>query len=76
MGTITLWTTFSEETAKAKVKATKTPGIQEIQKHVAQAYTDSKWRNRSEFFTGREPLANINPKEYASVVFQEEGSCF
>ena len=46
---------FSEETARAKVKAaqdawnTKNPEI------VAQAYTsNSLWRNRTEFFNGRE----------------------
>jgi uncharacterized protein len=48
---------FTEETARAKVKAaqdawnTKNPEI------VAQAYSiDSRWRNRTEFFSGREAI--------------------
>jgi len=48
---------FTEEIVRAKVKAaqdawnTKNPEI------VAQAYTpDSQWRNRTEFFNGREAI--------------------
>jgi nuclear transport factor 2 (NTF2) superfamily protein len=69
MGTITfIKPPFNEETAKAKVKAAQDAWNTRNPEYVTQAYTsDSKWIN--EFFTGREPLANINPKEYAAVVF-------
>jgi len=49
---------FTEETAREKVKAaedawnTRDPGV------VVKAYTaDSKWRNRTEFFTGRDHIS-------------------
>ena len=71
MGTITFTKPpFIEETVKAKVKAAQDAWNTRNPECIAQAYTsDSKWRNRSEFFSDRKPLANINPKEYAAVVF-------
>ncbi len=57
---------FSEETARAKVKAaqdtwnTKNPEI------VAQSYTsDSQWRNRTEFFKGREAIIEFLRRKWS-----------
>lgn len=57
---------FTEETARAKVKAaedawnTRNPDI------VAQAYTvDSEWRNRTEFFKGREAIKAFLQRKWA-----------
>jgi nuclear transport factor 2 (NTF2) superfamily protein len=57
---------FTEETARAKVKAaqdawnTKNPEI------VAQAYTlDSQWRNRTEFFNGREAIIEFLKRKWS-----------
>lgn len=48
---------FTLETAKAKVQAAEDGWNSRDPKRVAQAYSvDSKWRNRDEFFTGREAI--------------------
>lgn len=45
---------FNKESAKAKVKMAQDAWNTCNPEHVAQAYTsDSRWRNRTEFFTGR-----------------------
>ncbi len=48
---------FTEETARAKVKAAQDAWNSRDPERVALAYTeDSQWRNRDEFFTGREAI--------------------
>ncbi len=48
---------FTEETARAKVKAAEDAWNSRDPERVALAYTeDSQWRNRTEFFTGREAI--------------------
>jgi len=51
---------FTRETARAKVKAAENAWNSRDPEIAAQAYTEnSEWRNRAEFFKGREsrPLA-------------------
>jgi nuclear transport factor 2 (NTF2) superfamily protein len=48
---------FTEETARAKVQAAEDAWNTREPERVAQAYTeDSRWRNRDEFFEGREAI--------------------
>ena len=48
---------FDEETARQKVKAAEDGWNSRDPEKVAQAYTeDSEWRNRDEFFKGREEI--------------------
>ncbi len=48
---------FTEETARSKVKAAQYAWNSRDPERVALAYTeDSQWRNRDEFFTGREAI--------------------
>src|SRR6202043_3927687 len=48
---------FTLETARAKVKAAENAWNTRDPEIVAQAYTeDSDWRNRTEFFSGREAI--------------------
>src|ERR1700746_2202459 len=48
---------FTLETARAKVKAAENAWNSRNPDLVAQAYTeDSEWRNRTEFFKGREAI--------------------
>jgi uncharacterized protein len=48
---------FTAETARAKVKAAEDAWNSRDPERVALAYTpDSEWRNRAEFFTGREAI--------------------
>ena len=48
---------FTEETARAKVQAAEDAWNTRDPEKVAAAYTpDSQWRNRDEFFTGREAI--------------------
>jgi uncharacterized protein len=48
---------FNEETARQKVKAAQNGWNTRDPEKVALAYTpDSKWRNRDEFFEGREEI--------------------
>ena len=49
---------FTEDTAKQKVQAAEDAWNTRDPQRVAQAYTeDSEWRNRDEFFSGREAIA-------------------
>lgn len=55
--TQTLLPPFNEQTARAKVQAAEDAWNTRDPKVVAQAYSEnSRWRNRDEFFTGREAI--------------------
>jgi len=57
---------FTEETARAKVKAAEDAWNTRDPEIVAQAYTiDSQWRNRTEFFTGREDIKEFLRRKWA-----------
>jgi nuclear transport factor 2 (NTF2) superfamily protein len=48
---------FTEESARAKVKAAEDAWNSKDPERVSLAYTvDSKWRNRTDFFEGREEI--------------------
>ena len=58
---------FTEETARAKVKAAEDGWNSRDPERVALAYTeDSQWRNRDEFFTGREAIKEFLTRKWAS----------
>ena len=58
---------FTEETARAKVKAAQDAWNSQDPERVALAYTeDSRWRNRDEFFTGREAIKEFLTRKWAS----------
>ncbi len=58
---------FTEETALAKVKAAQDAWNSRDPERVALAYTeDSQWRNRDEFFTGREAIKEFLTRSCAS----------
>lgn len=51
---------FTEETARQKVQAAEDAWNSRDPERVALAYTtDSEWRNRDQFFSGRENIANF-----------------
>jgi len=51
---------FNKETAKAKVQAAEDAWNSKNPQKVSMAYTiDSKWRNRNQFFIGREAISNF-----------------
>ena len=57
---------FTEETARAKVKAAQDAWNTRDPEVVAKAYTqDSQWRNRDEFFTGREAIKEFLSRKWA-----------
>ncbi len=57
---------FTEETARAKVKAAQDAWNSRDPERVALAYTeDSQWRNRDEFFTGREAIKEFLTRKWA-----------
>ena len=57
---------FTEETARAKVKAAENAWNSRDPDLVAKAYTeDSDWRNRDEFFTGREAIKEFLTRKWA-----------
>ncbi len=57
---------FTEETARAKVKAAENAWNTRDPVVVAGAYTeDSNWRNRDEFFTGREAIKQFLTRKWA-----------
>ena len=57
---------FTEETARAKVKAAEHAWNSRDPDVVAKAYTeDSEWRNRDEFFTGREAIKEFLTRKWA-----------
>ena len=58
---------FTEETARAKVQAAEDGWNSRDPERVALAYTeDSQWRNRDEFFTGREAIKEFLTRKWAS----------
>ena len=57
---------FSEETARAKVKAAQDAWNTKNPERVAQAYTsNSQWRNRAEFFSGREAIIEFLRRKWS-----------
>ena len=57
---------FTEETALTKVKAAEDAWNTRDPEVVAKAYTeDSQWRNRDEFFTGREAIKEFLRRKWA-----------
>ncbi len=57
---------FTEETARAKVKAAEDAWNSRDPERVALAYTeDSQWRNRTEFFSGREAIKEFLRRKWA-----------
>ena len=56
---------FNIETAKAKVQAAEDVWNSKDPKRVSLAYTvDSKWRNRGEFFKGREAIVEFLTRKW------------
>lgn len=57
---------FTEETARAKVKAAENAWNTRDPERVALAYTeDSEWRNRDEFFRGRAAIKAFLTRKWA-----------
>lgn len=57
---------FTAETARAKVQAAEDAWNSRDPERVALAYTtDSQWRNRAEFFTGREAIKAFLTRKWA-----------
>jgi nuclear transport factor 2 (NTF2) superfamily protein len=57
---------FSAETARAKVQAAEDAWNSRDPERVALAYTpDSEWRNRAEFFSGREAIKEFLRRKWA-----------
>ncbi len=57
---------FTEETARQKVQAAEDAWNTCDPERVAQAYTeDSQWRNRDEFFSGREEIVAFLHRKWA-----------
>ena len=57
---------FTKETARAKVKAAEDAWNSRDPERVALAYTeDSQWRNRTEFFSGREAIKEFLRRKWA-----------
>ena len=57
---------FTEDIARAKVKAAQDAWNTRNPEQVALAYTeDSEWRNRDEFFTGREAIKEFLYRKWA-----------
>lgn len=64
--TTTLKPPFTRETARAKVKAAEDAWNTRDPERVARAYTeDSQWRNRTEFFAGREAIKAFLRRKWA-----------
>ena len=58
---------FTEQTAKAKVQAAQDAWNSRDPERVALAYTeDSQWRNRDEFFQGREAIIEFLRRKWAT----------
>jgi len=56
---------FTEETAQKKVKAAEAAWNGKQPYKVAMAYTpDSEWRNRNEFFSGREAIVEFLTRKW------------
>ncbi len=57
---------FTEETARQKVKMAQDAWNTRDPERVARAYTeDSEWRNRDEFFRGREAIVEFLKRKWA-----------
>ncbi len=57
---------FTAETARAKVKAAEDAWNSRDPERVALAYSEnSEWRNRTEFFTGREAIKEFLRRKWA-----------
>jgi hypothetical protein len=57
---------FTEESARAKVQAAQDAWNTRDPERVALAYTeDSEWRNRDEFFRGREAIVEFLKRKWA-----------
>jgi uncharacterized protein len=57
---------FTEESARAKVQAAEDAWNTRDPERVALAYTeDSRWRNRDEFFQGREAIVEFLRRKWA-----------
>ncbi|HEX6459789.1 MAG TPA: nuclear transport factor 2 family protein [Thermoleophilaceae bacterium] len=57
---------FTEETARAKVQAAEDAWNTRDPERVSLAYTeDSQWRNRDEFFSGREAIVEFLRRKWA-----------
>jgi len=57
---------FSEEDAKQKARMAENAWNSQDPEKIALAYTeDSKWRNRSEFFTGRDEIIKFLTRKWA-----------
>ena len=57
---------FTEETARAKVQAAEDAWNTRDPEKVSMAYTpDSQWRNRDEFFQGREAIVEFLKRKWA-----------
>ncbi|GAA0433994.1 nuclear transport factor 2 family protein [Lentibacillus halophilus] len=57
---------FTQETARQKVKAAQDAWNTRDPETVAPAYTpDSEWRNRTEFFTGREAIKDFLRRKWS-----------
>jgi uncharacterized protein len=57
---------FTEETARAKVQAAQDAWNSRDPERVSLAYTeDSEWRNRDEFFSGREAIRAFLKRKWA-----------
>ena len=57
---------FTEETARAKVQAAEDAWNRKDPRRVAGAYTiDTRWRNRSEFVTGRDEVVAFLTRKWA-----------
>ncbi len=57
---------FTEETARAKVQAAEDAWNTRDPEKVSLAYTpDSRWRNRDEFFQGREAIVEFLERKWA-----------
>ena len=57
---------FNEDTAREKVKAAEDAWNTRNPELVSQAYTlDSRWRNRTEFFTGRQAIIEFLKRKWA-----------
>jgi nuclear transport factor 2 (NTF2) superfamily protein len=71
---------FNEDTARAKVETAQDAWNTRNPELVSQAYTfDSKWRNRTEFFTGRQAIIDFLKRKWAKeldYVLMKELWCF
>ena len=66
---------FTAETARAKVKAAEDAWNSRDPERVALAYTeDSDWRNRDEFFKGREAIKAFLRRKWAKELWAFTGN--